>query len=210
MSNEVIALIIMAVMLILFLFQVFPLAVTAMLGALAMAAFGLTDLNRILAQFGTSNVFCVLGMMVVGGTLFETGLAVRLGSFILGKHKNNEKVFMTILIVTVTAFSSFLSNTTTTAMFMPVVAGIAASSEGRITIKNTYMLIGFSATLGGCMTLMGSPTQHLLAQDLLASYGSEPYCLWLYYCAASAALRTVNEKELKKSDLRKQSRHCRQ
>ena len=75
MSPDVIALIITAGMLLLFVLQVFPLAITALLAAFAMSAFNIINLNTIMEQFGTSNVFCVAGMMVVGSALFDTGLA---------------------------------------------------------------------------------------------------------------------------------------
>ncbi len=171
MSQASISLIIVAVMFVLLLTRLFPMCVTALLAAFAMAAFGIIDLKTILAQFGTSNVFCVLGMMIVGGALFETGAAQKLGNALLGKRALSERVFAIWLVVVVTCFSAFLSNTTTVAMFMPIVGGLVANSNGRLTKKDTYMLIGYGATLGGCMTLVGSPTQHLMAQELLTSNG---------------------------------------
>ncbi len=171
MAQSSIALIIILVMMILFVIPKIPMPVTAMLAAFAMAIFGLIKVNDIMAQFGTSNVFCVLGMMVVGGTLFETGLAQKIGYFILGAGAKTEKLFMVILLITVTVFSAFLSNTTTTAMFIPIVAGVAATSGGAIKKKNNIMLIGIAATVGGCASLMGSPSQHTLANTLLAENG---------------------------------------
>lgn len=171
MSDSVLSLIIVAVMFVLLLLRVFPMCVTAMLAAFAMAVFGIIDVDTILAQFGTSNVFCVLGMMIVGGALFETGAARKVGDLLLRRRGMSEKAFTVWLVVVVTLFSSFLSNTTTVAMFMPIVGGIAAGSAGAITRKHTYMFIGFASTLGGCMTLIGSPTQHLMAQELLAQNG---------------------------------------
>lgn len=171
MSDGVLSLIIVAVMFVLLLIRVFPMCVTAMLAAFAMAVFGIIDVDTILAQFGTSNVFCVLGMMIVGGALFETGAARRVGDLLLRRRGMSERTFTVWLVIVVTLFSSFLSNTTTVAMFMPIVGGIAAGSAGAVTRKHTFLFIGFASTLGGCMTLIGSPTQHLMAQELLAQNG---------------------------------------
>lgn len=171
MSQGGISLIIVAVMFVFLLTRIFPMCITALLAAFAMSAFGIIDVKTILSQFGTSNVFCVLGMMIVGGALFETGAAQKLGNALLGKHGMSERVFAVWLVVVVTCFSAFLSNTTTVAMFLPIVGGLAAGSAGKITKKDTYLFIGYGATLGGCMTLIGSPTQHLMAQELLTSNG---------------------------------------
>ncbi len=175
MAPGYIALIITAVMLVLFVSQAFPLAITALLSAFAMCVFGLIDIKTVMAQFGTSNVFCVAGMMVVGAALFETGLAQLICDKIFAKSERNRTVFIITLLTAVVLFSAFLSNTTTAAMFLPVVAGIVAGSQNnKTTIKNSYILVGYAAGLGGCMTLMGSPTQHQLGNALLTSNGFEP------------------------------------
>ena len=70
-------------------------------------------------------------------------------------------------------FSAFFSNTTTTAMFMPIAAGVCAQSEGNIKRKNIMIAVGYASTIGGCATLMGSPTQHQLAQGILSENGYE-------------------------------------
>lgn len=172
MSQGSIALIIVGVMLVMFITQLFPLEITAMLAAFAMAFTGIIDFKTVLSEFGTSNTFCVAGMMVVGAALFETGLAQFICSRILGKSGHRRIVFLATLLTSVTVFSSFLSNTTTTAMFLPVVAGVAANPDfKKTTVKNTYILVGYAAGLGGCMTLLGSPTQHQLANSVLENAG---------------------------------------
>ncbi|MBR0480923.1 MAG: SLC13/DASS family transporter [Firmicutes bacterium] len=176
MSPGGIALIITALMLVMFIAQVFPLAVTALLAAFAMAALDLIKINTIMTQFGTSMVFAVAGMMVVGSALFETGLAQLICNKMLGRAQRSRKVFIIMLLTAITLFSAFLSNTTTAAMFIPVVAGVVATSHNKnITIKNSFILIGYAAGLGGCMTLMGSPSQHQLAAKLLEANGLEQY-----------------------------------
>ena len=173
MTSGVIAILIVLLTLVLMVTQVFPLSVSAFLAAFAMAAFGLLKPSEILAQFGTGTFFCVPGMMVVGGAIFKTGLAHRLGRRIL-RGDRSERVFIAVLIAVVTLMSAFLSNTTCAAMFLPLAASAANNSGGRITRRNTYMCVGFAATLGGCATLVGSPSQHLLAQEILTSGGYEP------------------------------------
>lgn len=173
MNFAIIALIIVGLTLALMIVQIMPISVTALAAAFAMGAFGIIEFNDILAQFGTSTFFCVPGMMVVGGALFETGFAQRIGHGIMRRGGSNEKVFLALIIVVVTIMSGFLSNTTCTAMFLPIADMAERSTHGHISRKKTYMAIAFGATIGGCATMVGSPSQHVMAQELLASGGHE-------------------------------------
>lgn len=173
MGHAVTALIIVGVTLVLMICQTFPLIATVMLSAFAMGFAGVLEFSDILAQFGTSAFFCVPGMMVVGGAMFETGLAQYIGNGIMKWGRNSEKLFICLLICVVTLMSGFLSNTTCTAMFLPIADMASRSTNGRISRKRTYMGIGIGATLGGCATLVGSPSQHSMAQVLLETNGFE-------------------------------------
>lgn len=171
MSSAVLALIIVGITLVLMVSQAFPLSITALAAAFAMAMCGMLKYNDILAQFGTSSFFCVPGMMVVGGALFETGFAQWIGHGIMRRGGSNEKVFIALIVIVVTVMSGFLSNTTCTAMFLPIADMAARSTNGRISRKKTYLAIGIGATIGGCGTLVGSPSQHVMAQGLLEAGG---------------------------------------
>lgn len=142
-------------------------------GSFFMAAFKIISFSDIIKQYGSSLVFCVLGMMIVGGMVFDTGAAKKIGEFLLAKNTKNEKIFLAILILYTGFFSAFFSNTTTTAMFMPIAAGVCAQSEGNIKRKNIMIAVGYASTIGGCATLMGSPTQHQLAQGILSENSYE-------------------------------------
>ena len=58
-------------------------------------------------------------------------------------------------------------------MFMPIAAGVCAQSEGNIKRKNIMIAVGYASTIGVCATLMGSLTQHQLAQGILSENNYE-------------------------------------
>lgn len=176
MSPIAISLIITGIVIVLYVTQIFPLAVTSMLGSLAMAFFGITEFTDVLSPFGTDALLLVVGAVIMGTALEECGVTRILGRTILripGVAKS-EKLFIAIVALTCAILSAFLSNSACVAMFLPMVAGVAKESKGVISKKNTFMAIGMSALVGGSCTLVGS-TPQLIANGILEQTdGCEP------------------------------------
>ena len=172
MEPSTIALIILAITIILFATGKIPLADTAVASALAMGIFGVIPFTKAFAGFSNDVTMMVMGSIVIGEALFETGVAQKMGTAIIKMVGTNERLFVIVCVVLAAVLSAFLSNTAVVAMMMPVVAATAASSKGKITKKGSYMAIGFAANVGGGMTLVGS-TPNVIGQGLLADNGLE-------------------------------------
>jgi anion transporter len=167
-----IALIIIGIMMILFISEYIPLATTSILACLAMAIFGVIPFTTAFAGFGSDIVFLMAGMITVGNALFETGAAPLMGKKIISLVGTNEKIFIAALIIVAIPISAFLSNTATAAIMLPLAASSISQSKGKLTKKNTYMIVGMAAVTGGGLTLVSSPPQ-LIAQNLLIEGGHE-------------------------------------
>ena len=172
MESSWIALIIIGAMLILYMTELLPIATTSILACVALAVFGVIPLNMAFAGFGNDIVFLIVGMMVVGDALFETGVAHLLGKKIISVVGANEKLFIAALITVCITIGMFLSNTATAAIMLPIAASAIAASGGKLSKKNTYMVIGFAAVAGGGLTVIGS-TPQLIAQGILLEGGHE-------------------------------------
>lgn len=168
MPQLVIALIITVLVIISFAVQVIPLPLTAMLGALAMVVFGIIEPADAISAFGSDTVMMVAGVIIIGNAIFETGLAEKLGASILNLPiiGGKEKRLLLIVMIIITVLSAFVSNTAAVAMFLPLVASIAQSSNGKIKKKNCYMAMGIASVVGGFCTLSGS-TPQMVAQEIL-------------------------------------------
>lgn len=168
MPQLVIALIITVLVIISFAVQVIPLPLTAMLGALAMVVFGIIEPADAISAFGSDTVMMVAGVIIIGNAVFETGLAEKLGASILNLPiiGGKEKRLLLIVMIIITTLSAFVSNTAAVAMFLPLVASIAQSSNGKIKKKNCYMAMGIASVVGGFCTLSGS-TPQMVAQEIL-------------------------------------------
>ena len=170
MDASIIALIIIGAALILYITEIIPIATTSILACLALAIFGVIPINTAFAGFGNDIVYLMAGMVVVGSTLFETGVAQILGKKIIKLVGGSEKIFILVLIITATIPAAFLSNTAAAAMMLPVAAAAIAASRGRFSKKNTYMVVGIAAVTSGGLTVVGSPPQ-LIAQGFLQEGG---------------------------------------
>ena len=149
-----------------------PLSVTAVGAALAMGICGVIPFTSAFAGFASDVTMMVIGSMIIGEALFETGVAQKIGTSIIRMVGIREKLFIVVCVVVSAILSAFLSNTAVVAMMLPVVSATAASSRGDISRKNSFMAIGFAANVGGGMTLVGS-TPNVIGQGILADAGLE-------------------------------------
>ncbi|MDR1616621.1 MAG: SLC13 family permease [Syntrophomonadaceae bacterium] len=165
MSPAVLSIIILLVCVVLFVTEWLPLITTAVLGATAMAVFGILTFSQAFGGFASDTVFLVVGMVTLGNAMFATGAAQLLGKAILKVAGQNERVILAISMVAAAAISAFLSNTATVAMFMAIFTGLTASNRN-LKYKNLVMPVAMAAVAGGVCTLVGS-TPQVITQGLL-------------------------------------------
>ncbi|HCI6931780.1 SLC13 family permease [Klebsiella quasipneumoniae] len=153
---------------VMFIWEKVPLAVTSMVVCVALVVTGVLDIKQAFAGFIDSNVILFVAMFIVGGALFETGMANKVGGVITHFAKTEKQLIFTIMVV-VGVMSGFLSNTGTAAVLIPVVIGVAAKSG--FTRSRLLMPLVFAAALGGNLSLIGAPG-NLIAQSALQKIGS--------------------------------------
>ncbi|QLN97242.1 SLC13 family permease [Klebsiella quasipneumoniae] len=153
---------------VMFIWEKVQLAVTSMVVCVALVVTGVLDIKQAFAGFIDSNVILFVAMFIVGGALFETGMANKVGGVITHFAKTEKQLIFTIMVV-VGVMSGFLSNTGTAAVLIPVVIGVAAKSG--FTRSRLLMPLVFAAALGGNLSLIGAPG-NLIAQSALQKIGS--------------------------------------
>lgn len=120
-----------------------------------------------LAGFIDTNVILFVAMFIVGGALFETGMANKVGGVITRFAKTEKQLIFTIMVV-VGLMSGVLSNTGTAAVLIPVV--IAWRQKSGFSRSRLLMPLVFAAALGGNLSLIGAPG-NLIAQSALQNIG---------------------------------------
>ncbi len=181
MEPSIIAVIILAVTLFLYITELIPLAVTSLLSCIAMGIFGCCSYNTVFSGFSNDVTIMVLGMCIVGDTFFHTGAAAYFGKKLIRLFGSNESGFMFACIMLAGIISAFFSNTATVAMMLPIAEAAVVASKGALHKKTLYMPIGFAAIAGGGITLIGSTpqviTQGILEQNGIASVGFFEYAM---------------------------------
>lgn len=121
-----------------------------------------------LAGFSNTTVIMMVGLFVVGGAIFKTGLAKMIGSKILQLAGTSElKLFLLVMLAT-SGIGAFVSNTGTVALMMPIIVSMAAAAG--ISARRLLMPLAFASSMGGMMTLIGTPP-NLIVSDTLAEAG---------------------------------------
>lgn len=175
MSEITVCLIIAVVTMILFIGRIFPMALTSVLCALAMGIFlPSVKLSAIYSGFGTAPVYMIAGMTIVGDALFQTGVAQKIG-ISLSKMKifQNERIFTVMVVIVCVLMSAFMSDSGCIAMWMPIIAAVAAGSKGKIRSKMVIMPAGIACIVGGATTLVGSTSQNTANSFLMQVPGFE-------------------------------------
>lgn len=145
--------------------------VVAVCAMAALLIFGILTPAEALAGFSSTVVIMMVGLFVVGGAIFQTGLAKAASQRIMALAGGND-TFMFLLVMFATAIiGAFVSNTGTIALMMPVVVSVATQKgmhPGRM-----LMPLAFASSMGGMLTLIGTPP-NLVIQEALTQAGETP------------------------------------
>ena len=133
---------------------------------------GLVDTNHIFDGFSSNAVMSIIAVMIIGAGLDRTGLMSKVASFILKIGGTTETRIIPIISGTVGIISSFMQNVGAAALFLPVVSRISARSG--LPMSRLLMPMGFTAILGGTVTMVGSSPLILLNDLILTSNQALP------------------------------------
>ncbi|MBA4491559.1 SLC13 family permease [Paracoccus sp. S1E-3] len=152
---------------VMFVWERIPLALTAMIVCVSLVLTGVLDAGEAFDGFVNSNVILFVDMFIIGGALFQTGMAAEIGGLVTRFAKTERQLVVAIMLIT-GLMSGVLSNTGTAAVLIPVVIGIAAKSG--FARSRLLMPIVFAAGLGGNLSLIGAPG-NMIAQAALQEQG---------------------------------------
>ena len=192
MSPATITLLFLLFAVVMFVWEKIPLGVTSMIVCVGLVITGVLDWKTAFSGFIDSNVILFVAMFIVGGALFETGMANKIGGVVTHFAKTERQLIIAIMVI-VGLMSGVLSNTGTAAVLIPVVIGIAAKSG--YSRSRLLMPLVFAAAMGGNLSLIGAPGNLIQprprADNRLPLLGSTRYCTAPPFAISAPARRNT-------------------
>lgn len=160
---------ILVAVIVLWVTEALPLAVTALLGAVACVVAGVAPAKEVFRPFADPLIFLFIGSFLLAEAIRLHGLDRRLAYRVLSVPWVGERprrILAAVALVSV-LISAFISNTCTAAMMMAIVSGIlaaveaAAGATGRRPLPafatSLFLCVAFAASIGGLATPIGTP-----------------------------------------------------
>lgn len=175
MTPVVITLALLVLAIILFAIEKLPVDVIGLILVVALVLTQVLTVQEAVAGFGNDVVVTIGGLFLLVGGLIRTGLVDLIGRRMHRIAGGNVFVLTALIMTTAAVSASVLKNTTTTAMFLPVVIGLAA--KAKIPPSKLLMPLAFGAILGGSCTLIGTST-NLAVSGAIVRYGQPPFSMF--------------------------------
>lgn len=128
--------------------------------------------SEALAGFSSEAVITIAALFIVGGAILQTGLAGRIGRYILSVAGTSETRLIVVLMAAVALLSGFMSSTGTVAVLMPAIMVLAKNAK--ISPSRLLIPLAYGSLLGGALTLIGTPP-NIIVNDLLIEEGLTPF-----------------------------------
>jgi len=160
---------ILVIVAVLWVTEALPLAVTALLGAVACVVAGVAPAKEVFRPFADPLIFLFIGSFFLAEGIRLHGLDRRLAYGVLSLPWIGERpgrILAGVAVVCV-VMSAFISNTVTAAMMVAIVSGILAAVESAADGRggrpapafatSLYLCVAFAASIGGLATPIGTP-----------------------------------------------------
>jgi di/tricarboxylate transporter len=164
-------LILIGACIVLFSIDRIPPDVTALGLVLALVFTNLLDPKKAFAGFGSDTVIMILGLLLLSAALLRTGVMDMAGGFILRFTGASPTRLLIVVMLASAIVGAFMSNTASTAFFVPIVIGLAARTH---TSPSCLLLpLAFSSILTSSVTLISTST-NMVVSGLMQQYDLAP------------------------------------
>ena len=163
---------IISLMFFLFVKEIFPLDVTALLVLAIFLVFGHLTIEDAISGFSNQAVITIAVLFVLSHALQKTGI-LEYGVVRLNKLTERSKLLgLTVFLISVAFASAFVNNTAIVAIFIPITIRLAKKynlSPSKLLIPLSYIAI-----MGGTLTLVGTSTNLLVNSIYVNTTMAEP------------------------------------
>lgn len=126
---------------------------------------GTLTLNEAFSGFSDPNVILIAALFIIGDGLVRTGVATKMGAWLVSVAGNSETKMLVYLMLTVAGLGAFMSSTGVVAIFIPVVLSVSARMN--TSPSRLMMPLSFAGLISGMMTLVATPPNLVVNSELL-------------------------------------------
>ncbi|HGK4066311.1 TPA: SLC13 family permease [Klebsiella pneumoniae] len=137
----------------------------ALMVIVAFVLSGTLTLNEAFSGFSDPNVILIAALFIIGDSLVRTGVATKMGAWLVSVAGNSETKMLIYLMLTVAGLGAFMSSTGVVAIFIPVVLSVSARMN--TSPSRLMMPLSFAGLISGMMTLVATPPNLVVNSELL-------------------------------------------
>jgi anion transporter len=172
MSQPIIALIILAITIALFIWEPVPIVVTAIGASIAFAYTGIIKVSDIFTGYNSTTIILLAGMMVLGSSLFHTGITDVIGEKMVKITGKNERNIILATLIVSFLISGVCSNIGVMVAMAPLVTAMCISAG--VGPSRSLLALLFGAQFGGFLTLVGVGS-NASAASVMSEMGYKPF-----------------------------------
>lgn len=170
-----ILLVILVVAIVLFAIERIPADAVALGVLVTLIVTGLLKPDEAFSGFGSDTVLMIFGLLVMTAALARTGVVDLAGRLVLRFAGKSALGLLSIVMLSAAGLSAFMSNTATTAFFVPAVLG--AALRLKTSPSKLLMPLAFASILASSVTLVSTST-NLVVSGLMKQQGLAPIDLF--------------------------------
>lgn len=136
--------------------------IVALIALLILTLSGILTTQEALSGFSNPIVIMMVGLFIVGGAIFNTGLAKMMGAKLSRLGNGSPTRLFLVVVLATGVIGGFVSNTGTVALMLPIVVSMAASAGA--PASRFLMPLAFASSIGGMLTLIGTPPNLVIAE----------------------------------------------
>jgi len=160
-----------AMMAIFWVTEAIPLAATALFPLILFPIFGIASSKVTAGKYMNSTVFLLIGGFMIALAMQKWHLHKRIALKILSFTGCHPVALAFGFMLATASLSMWISNTATTLLMLPIAMAIISRYQLTLSVQQTHhfsigilLSIAYSASIGGMMTLVGSPPNLVFAQ----------------------------------------------